>query len=110
MSISGVGLRGIWGQEPERVVGVELEDVAHALPLSKSKCKGCADGTRLKSGGYPRGGGSGSWKLLPRRLSKIGLFTNSGSWGDISLIMRRQTGTGERENGQIVRCSVAWGG
>ena len=29
----------------------------HALPLSKSKCKGCADGTRLKSGGYPRGGG-----------------------------------------------------
>jgi len=37
-----------------------LEDVAHALPLSKSKCKGCADGTRLESGGCPRGGGHGS--------------------------------------------------
>ena len=38
------------------------------------------------------------------------MITNSGSWGDISCIVRRQTGTGERENGQIVRCSVAWGG
>jgi len=37
-------------------------------------------------------------------------FTNSGSWGDISLIVRRQTGTGERENDQIVRCNAAWGG
>jgi len=37
-------------------------------------------------------------------------FTNSGSWGDISCIVRRQTGTGKRENGQIVRCNAAWGG
>jgi len=37
------------------------------------------------------------------------LFTNSGSWGNISCIVRRQTGTGERENGQIVRCNAAWG-
>jgi len=40
----------------------ELGELAHALPLSKSKCKGCADGTRFKSGGYPRGGVSGGWK------------------------------------------------
>ena len=45
---------------------------------------------------------------IGRRYSAI--FTNSGSWGDISLIVRRQTGTGERENGQIVRCNAAWGG
>jgi len=38
------------------------------------------------------------------------LFTHSGSWGNISGIVRRQTGTGERENGQIVRCNAAWGG
>jgi len=38
------------------------------------------------------------------------LFTHSGSWGDISCIARRQTGTRERENGQIVRCNAAWGG
>jgi len=37
-------------------------------------------------------------------------FTNSGSWGNLSCIVRRQTGTGERENGQIVRCNAAWGG
>jgi len=37
-------------------------------------------------------------------------FTNSGSWGNISGIVRRQTGTRERENGQIVRCNTAWGG
>ena len=37
------------------------------------------------------------------------IFTNTGSWGDISLIVRRQTGTGERENGQIVRCPAARG-
>ena len=37
-------------------------------------------------------------------------LTNSGSWGDISCIVRRQTGTGERENGQILRCNAAWGG
>jgi len=37
-------------------------------------------------------------------------FTNSGSWGNISCIVRRQTGTRERENGQIVRCNAAWGG
>jgi len=48
--------------------------------------------------------------LLPRRLSKIGLFTNSGSWGNISLIVRRQTGTGERENDQIVQRLAARGG
>jgi len=38
------------------------------------------------------------------------LFTHSGSWGDISLIVRRQTGAEERENGQIVRRNAAWGG
>jgi len=38
------------------------------------------------------------------------IFTNSGSWGNISGIVRRQTGTRERENGAIVRCSAAWGG
>jgi len=38
------------------------------------------------------------------------LFTNSGSWGNISGTVRRQTGTGEGENGQIVRCNAAWGG
>jgi len=37
-------------------------------------------------------------------------FTNSGSWGNISLIVRSQTGTGERENGQIERRNAAWGG
>jgi len=36
-------------------------------------------------------------------------LTNSGSWGNISCIVRRQTGTGERENDQIVRCNAAWG-
>jgi len=46
--------------------------------------------------------------ILP--TSDTPLFTNSGSWGNISLIVRRQTGTGERENGQIVRCNAAWGG
>jgi len=38
------------------------------------------------------------------------LFTHSGSLGNIILIVRRQTGTRERENGQIVRCNAAWGG
>jgi len=38
------------------------------------------------------------------------IFTNSGSWGNISLIVRRQIGTEERENGQILRCNTAWGG
>jgi len=38
------------------------------------------------------------------------LFTNSGSWGNISCVVRRQTGTRERENGPIVRCDAAWGG
>jgi len=37
-------------------------------------------------------------------------FTNSGSWGDISCIVRRQIGTEERENGQIEWCNTAWGG
>jgi len=38
------------------------------------------------------------------------LFTHSGSWGNISCLVRRQTGTGEWENGQIVRRNAAWGG
>jgi len=37
------------------------------------------------------------------------IFTNSDSWGNISCIVRRQTGTRERENGQIVRCNAARG-
>jgi len=48
--------------------------------------------------------------VLPRHPHSYLRFTNSGSWGDISLIVRRQTGTRERENGQIVRCNAAWGG
>jgi len=35
---------------------------------------------------------------------------HSGSCGNMSLIVGRQTGTGERENGRIVRCNAAWGG
>jgi len=46
----------------------------------------------------------------PLRLLEVEIFTNSGSWGNISLIVRRQTGTRERENGQIVRCNAVWGG
>jgi len=29
------------------------------------------------------------------------VFTDTGSWGDISLIVRRQTGTRERENARL---------
>jgi len=37
-------------------------------------------------------------------------FTKGGSWGNVSGIVPRQTGTRERENGQIVRYNAAWGG
>lgn len=37
------------------------------------------------------------------------LFTNSGSRGDISSIVRRQTGAGERENGQFAQRDAATG-
>ncbi len=37
-------------------------------------------------------------------------FTNSGSRRDISVIARRQSEIGERENGQIVQRSAARGG
>ena len=38
------------------------------------------------------------------------LFTYSNSRDDISAIVRCQSGTGERENGQIMRRTAAWGG
>ena len=41
----------------------------------------------------------------PRRF-----LTNSGSRDDISRIVRCQSGTGEREYGQIMRRTAAWGG
>ena len=37
------------------------------------------------------------------------VFTNSDSRDDISLIVRRQTGAGERQNGQFVQCNAAKG-
>ena len=40
----------------------------------------------------------------------IAFFTNSGSRDDISPIVRCQSGTAERENGQIMRRAAAWGG
>jgi len=46
----------------------------------------------------------------PLRLLEVEIFTNSGSWGNISLIVSRQTGTGERENSQIVQRPAAKGG
>jgi len=52
-------------------------------------------------------------QIRPQERSLCGaeeIFTHSGSWGDISLIVRRQTGAEERENGQIVRRNAAWGG
>jgi len=48
-------------------------------------------------------------EIMPR-IDRANVFTNSGSWGNISCIVRRQTGSGERQNGQIVRCNAAWGG
>jgi len=40
----------------------------------------------------------------------IVFFTNSGSRDDISSIVRRQPGTGERQNGQFAQRTAAWGG
>jgi len=48
-------------------------------------------------------------KIMIGNLISRQCFTNSGWWGDISLIVRRQTRTRERENGQIVRRNAAWG-
>ena len=41
---------------------------------------------------------------------ELHFFTNSEPRLDISAIVRRQSGTRERENGQIMRRSQAWGG
>ena len=41
---------------------------------------------------------------------KVTFFTNSGSRDDTIPIVRRQTGTGERENGRFVQRSAARGG
>ena len=59
---------------------------------------------------------SGGWRMrlnLAQALmcpSDLLLFTNSGSRDDISPIVRCQSGTGERESGQIMRRTAAWGG
>jgi tetratricopeptide (TPR) repeat protein len=50
---------------------------------------------------------AGLYRAQGRYAEAEPLFTNSGSRGDISDIVRRQTESGERENGQIVqRCAA----
>jgi len=79
-------------------------------PFSRNGCIKTFDALRL-AGLTPKAfkAKQSLFALKPTGITRQAL-TNSGSWSNISCIVRRQTGTGERENGQIVRCNAAWGG
>jgi len=117
------GVLGIFARIARAVLGPAydflefmLDGVAHRIRFQQAT-EGCAvkpgpgSGRMAKSCGATQPGADRfsypSFAPTPERMI---IFTNSGSWGNISCVVRRQTGTRERENGQIVRCNAAWGG